>query len=94
MLTADCSTESSYVRVSDTCLLRVSKDAPKLPGNATSPEMRFTVLRRAKVRSLLLLPPDLASPQDLVSQHLLRAALVMLPQCFLSNHASGCIWQG
>ncbi len=51
MPTVDCTTDSSYVRMSDTCLLRVSKDAPKLPGCAVVPDMRFTVLKRAKVRT-------------------------------------------
>ncbi|CAL5222557.1 g4938 [Coccomyxa viridis] len=52
MLAAECTTDSSYARVSDTCLLRLSKDAPKLPGCAAMPDMRFTVLRRAKVADL------------------------------------------
>ena len=71
MPTADCATDSSYVRVSATCLLRLSKDAPKLPGNAASPAMRFTVLRRAKVRSIILLATGSRVATDLLSQNLL-----------------------
>ena len=59
MLAAECTTDSSYARMSDTCLLRLSKDAPKLPGCAAATDIRFTVLRRAKVRILLTLPESM-----------------------------------
>ena len=79
MLAAECTTDSSYARVSDTCLLRLSKDAPKLPGCAAMPDMRFTVLRRAKVTVLSLCQSELS-----------YNPVCKLPQCFyterLSNH--------
>ena len=47
--TADCNTDSSYVHVSDTCLLRLSKRPPwPLDASAGPPDMRFTILTRAK----------------------------------------------
>ena len=56
MRAADGITDTSYVQVSETCLLKLSKDAPKMPGmNLGAPDVRFTVLRRAKVRSMCLL---------------------------------------
>ena len=47
--TADCIADSSYVHVSDTCLLRLGKGAAR-PQDASAgpPDMRFTVLTRAK----------------------------------------------
>ena len=47
--TAECNTDSSYVHVSDTCLLRLSKrPPPPLDASAGPPDMRFTILTRAK----------------------------------------------
>ena len=49
-------TDTSYVQVSETCLLKLCEDALKIPGMSSGvPDMRFTVLRRAKVRSTCLL---------------------------------------
>lgn len=56
MRAADGITDTSYVQVSETCLLKLCKDALKIPGMSSGvPDMRFTVLRRAKVRSTCLL---------------------------------------
>ena len=53
MLSSNCATDSSYVRISNSCLLKLSKDATKPPNTeAMLPTMRFTVLRRAKVDHL------------------------------------------
>ena len=49
MRMTDCIADASYVQVSEACLLKVSKDAPGQPDSAAMPDMRFTVLRRAKV---------------------------------------------
>lgn len=51
ILSSNCATDSSYVRISDSCLLKLSKDAPKPPNTeAMPPAVRFTVLRRSKVK--------------------------------------------
>ncbi len=50
MLASSCAADSSYVRISDSCLLKLSTDAPRPQNTEAAPlTLRFAVLRRAKV---------------------------------------------